>query len=660
MKSKHLRVVPVVLAFLIIMPFAVHIVEGQWSGPGMVMEFFEIVDDPTFESPPEFAINGSSDDFTTSFHNSTGGDDYNRAILNWTHTANTSLDFRPPPDNNYPECNDFVYLYQNLTWDYEVEPEDIYVKIELRVNFTGDFEPIVSSEGEEMAKIHIWFIDPSGFWCVIDSFKVFHSNLFEEWIPVSAFEVSKIFQGMVENSAGVQEDPSDEFSICVGLAPSDSFRNYTSIEPWRTYNGSVTLEMSHLEVHVAADIVENIFEKLPVVTNQTWVSRHNEYKQYYEVASDNSVYGVTTSSSYEEGISQLSLVKWDPLANIVWNVTWNETRYAMGQGISIVDDYIYTTGQERSENGVENLIIIKWDTSGKLVWKRVIDTGMDERGWDIEVGLDGDFFVLGHRDFYSEVLSEYYYDAFFLNFDEAGNQNWNFTITEWPSDSSKIYVHPNGTPYTLGFPSDGFYKWTPDGSPVLVTDEQGINDVAFSPDGEVFFSRSDWPYIYINKINKSGQLEDLYKYYYLDSLPEPWTQTIDTDEIVVTNDSIYLIVEHERLNFYYELFKFDLDGNKIWNKTILDLNWRGLYSHFSGFHMEIGHNGLLYIGGPILTAEGGADMGVAIFNPEEVPIPTLTTTNGVEGFPNDTLIFTILIVGGISTVVVIVVKYSRR
>jgi hypothetical protein len=328
-----------VLSFLIVLPIGIQLVEGQYSGPSIIVEFLQIVEDPTFESPPNFAINGSSDEFSTSYQNSTGGEDYNRAILNWTHTANNPLDFRPPPEPDFPDCNDFVYQYQNLTWDYEVEPQDLWVKVEFRMNFTGDF-------GREMAKIHVWFIDSSGSWCMIDSFMVFHSDLDEEWISVDSNEMGVIFQGMVENSEGVQEDPSDDFIICVGVAPSDSFREYSVTEPWRTYNGSVILELSKLEVHVAADVVETITDKLPTIANQAWVSPHNETVSYFDMASDGTIYGITTTSNTDKGISQLSLVKWDPLTNIVWNVTWNESRYVVARGISIVEDYIYSTGYE--------------------------------------------------------------------------------------------------------------------------------------------------------------------------------------------------------------------------------------------------------------------------------------------------------------------------
>ncbi|MHA2147279.1 MAG: hypothetical protein ACXAAN_01365 [Candidatus Thorarchaeota archaeon] len=646
-----------VLSFLIVLPIGIQLVEGQYSGPSIIVEFLQIVEDPTFESPPNFAINGSSDEFSTSYQNSTGGEDYNRAILNWTHTANNPLDFRPPPEPDFPDCNDFVYQYQNLTWDYEVEPQDLWVKVEFRMNFTGDFSPSV---GREMAKIHVWFIDSSGSWCMIDSFMVFHSDLDEEWISVDSNEMGVIFQGMVENSEGVQEDPSDDFIICVGVAPSDSFREYSVTEPWRTYNGSVILELSKLEVHVAADVVETITDKLPTIANQAWVSPHNETVSYFDMASDGTIYGITTTSNTDKGISQLSLVKWDPLTNIVWNVTWNESRYVVARGISIVEDYIYSTGYEISEDGKEDMIITKWDTHGDLVWKRVIDTGMNEQGWYIEVHQDGGYSVLGRRNVWGEVGTEYYYDSFLLDFDDAGNLNWNNTLT-WPSDSARIHVHPDGTLYTIEFPSEGVYKWTPEGSPELVDDGKDLNDLAFSPTGEVYFFRSDNSCIWIDMINRTGLLEELYRYNYSDSLPEPWSETIDTDAITISNDSIYLIVEHEGLNFYYELFKFDLEGNKIWNKTILDLNWRGFNSSISALYMEFGSNGLLYIGGTILTTDGGEDIGLAILNPEDVPVPTLTPTAGTGGLLDNPLTFAILIVGGIGAVIVVVsFKKVRR
>jgi len=663
MRFKHVRAGAMVLSLLILMPIGIQMVESQHSGPSIIVEFLQIVEDATFNSPPSYAINGSADEFTMAYQNSTGGEDYNRAILNWTHTANNPLDFRPPPDYDYPECNDFVYLYEELTWDYEIEPQDIYVKIEYRVNFTGDFSPSINPEGEEMAKVHIWFIDPSGYWCVVESFKVYTSNLYEKLIYISQFEVAEIFRGMIEDSAGAQEDPTDKFSLCVGLAPSDTFRNFSSTEPWRTYNGSVMLELSRLELHVAADIVDNVVDTLPIVANQTWVSPHYEFRSYFDMASDGSVYGVTTTSNYEKGISQHSLVKWDQTANILWNVTWNETRYTLGRGISIHEDYIYTTGREISEDGTENMFIAKWNTHGILVWNRVIDTGMNEFGTDIEVDNDGNFYLLGFRDLYIEETEEYVYDTFFIKYDAAGNQLWNSTSDNWLVDHCRIYIHPDGTLFTLDFPDDGLYKWTSDGSPIMVTDESGLYDIAFSPNGDVYVSKlyGDEPDIRVEKINETGQLEVIYIYNYTASFQEPWYPICRPDALTITNDSIYLIVKHANLNYYYELFKIDLEGTKIWNKTILDLNWKSLFSPSSSFYLEFNPNGLLYIGGSIITAAGNVDIGLAILNPEDAPYPPSIPSSTIGGnwiFDNP-LIFIMLIGGGVGAVVVILIYFKK-
>jgi hypothetical protein len=117
-----------------------------------------------------------------------------------------------------------------------------------------------------------------------------------------------------------------------------------------------------------------------------------------------------------------------------------------------------------------------------------------------------------------------------------------------------------------------------------------------------------------------------------------------------------LIVKHERLNYYYELYKIDLNGSKIWNKTILDLNWRAMHTSF-GFYMEFGTNGLLYIGSPINTAAGGTDLGLAILNPENAPYPPSTTST--DGFFDNPLVFILFVVGGISAVVIILVYIKK-
>lgn len=660
MTRELLKISGLMIVFLITMSIGTQVVEGQFYGPNIIMDFMQLMDDPTFNLPPDFIINGTSNEFSTGHHLSEGGEDYNYALLNWTHNANNSLDFKAQSVPECPDSNEFVYLYKTVTWNYEIKPQDAWLKYEYNLSLTGNF--LSNPEGDDMYEMHIWFIDSSGYWKEVSSFTPSISyNREERWADLDFSEREAIFGGIIQNSEGFQEDPTDELSLCIGLAPSIHFLNYSSTEPWRTYNGSIALEIIQLELHVAADVVNNMIDQLPVVNNQTWGTPYSEYYVDYAMSDDGFIYGVAATSSYEYGIRQQSLVKWDAMANIIWSVEWNETRYADGRDISIFGDYIYTIGSERDDD-IDRMIITKWDIHGNQLLKHEFENGDNDKGWELEIAPDGSFYVIGSYDTGSiEGIC-----AFFAKYDEYGNQYWNMTVPDYISvEFSRVYIHPNGTPYTIAFPSAGLYRWTTNGTPILVDDGYGLKDITFSQSGEIYLSRSMFPYVKVDKIDNTGHLENLYTYDCAESLPEPWHEIIEADAITVTNDSIYLIIKHEYMNYYYELINLNLDGSKNWNKTILDLAWRAMWTSGSGFFMEFGQNGLLYIGSAMNTECGGSDMGLAVFNPENIPLPTttsstLTTTNTTNGNSGNLTVFLILGVGTIGIVITVIIIYFKK
>ncbi|MFW9847218.1 MAG: hypothetical protein ACFFD6_10745, partial [Candidatus Thorarchaeota archaeon] len=129
----------------------------------------EYADDEFLDSPTEqvFVVNGTSPNFSTSHHigtEDTEDDDFSYATLNWTHTANDTIDWRFPEDDtgNLPYANDFVYVYQEFDWTFDNTPNDVNITIEFSVDLAGSFAS--ETYGGRMFKIYVWLIDSSGNW----------------------------------------------------------------------------------------------------------------------------------------------------------------------------------------------------------------------------------------------------------------------------------------------------------------------------------------------------------------------------------------------------------------------------------------------------------------------------------------------------------------
>ncbi|MHA1637994.1 MAG: hypothetical protein ACTSUB_08265, partial [Candidatus Thorarchaeota archaeon] len=103
------------------------------------IEVLEVIPDPGLDTAPTVFVNGTSTEFNSSYHTDVGPDSDNYIELNWTHVANTTLDFRETTSYELPDCNDFIYFTQSFEWPYEERPADAVLHFEYRIDRTEDF-----------------------------------------------------------------------------------------------------------------------------------------------------------------------------------------------------------------------------------------------------------------------------------------------------------------------------------------------------------------------------------------------------------------------------------------------------------------------------------------------------------------------------------------
>ncbi|MGY5856399.1 MAG: hypothetical protein RTS72_07340, partial [Candidatus Thorarchaeota archaeon] len=120
-----------------------------------------LVPDSEFEETPTVVTNGTSVELTSNYHSSTGPSDKNYLNLTFNHIANTSLDFKDAEHETYPDCNDFIYTYQDMEWPGTERPLDAKVSVELQPFHTGNF---THYQYDQYVSLYIWIIDSSQNW----------------------------------------------------------------------------------------------------------------------------------------------------------------------------------------------------------------------------------------------------------------------------------------------------------------------------------------------------------------------------------------------------------------------------------------------------------------------------------------------------------------
>jgi hypothetical protein len=573
-------------------------------------ETIQLVPNPNFALLPNVIIEGSSGEFSVSHHISIDGTDFNYLLLNWTHIASTELSWPVVPrlSDVMPECNDFIYFTQTFPWEREILPTDVNITFELGVELFGDFATI--EEGGLMFKVYIWLIDSSGNWHqvyrtsppYIATQRVLHTNL-------NYFDIVESWGGMIQDEDGVQEDPDDNLTIAVGLAPTAWFLEVFETEPWREYDGSVTATISRLDLTVILETEADISPRLHPRSNNSLSSKYMDVCEDMCVTSDGAVYTVGTKSHYPT-VNSLVLVKWDSQANLQWVQMWNGSTFASGYGVVESQGFVYTVGIDWSGHHEGDLVILKWDPSGELIWQESFDNNGLDCGRKIEIGEDGVIYVVG------DTWSPRYLTSstFLAKFDSEGNKLWFREISAvpyWSWDQGlDVAVTVEGKIYAMT--SHYLTLWNADGDLQWIISTV-YNDLAVGPDGSAYLvGQSYSSNMQLDKVNEIGELDwsvtKNVSYGYL-------KESISGVSVDVAPDgSIYVVAELYRYDLAYLLIKYDAEGQEVWNRTIGKDSWKHAYGGGRVCHLSARGSGLLYLATTILAEETEGNFALAIYD----------------------------------------------
>ncbi len=210
----------------------------------------DYLDDPYLNEEPVMGVNGTSEEFSY-FHQPL--DDLNNQSyvnLTWSHTAGTQMDFvGRDPDNIFPDYNDFVYFDKIVTWPWNNRPSDVNMSFTYATELTGDFAD-ESVSGNLMFRVYVWIIDSSGHWTrLYESREATYTDQPQnKRISLNYLNIKEIFDGMISLNGTDQDDPSDDITVRVGLAPRYIFESYGGGLPWQDFNGTVEFKFTEMKM----------------------------------------------------------------------------------------------------------------------------------------------------------------------------------------------------------------------------------------------------------------------------------------------------------------------------------------------------------------------------------------------------------------------------
>ncbi|MGY5870774.1 MAG: hypothetical protein RTV72_00875 [Candidatus Thorarchaeota archaeon] len=600
------------------------------------IDIISLLPDPDFDNVPEVVVNGSSSEFMALFTDVTGDVD-SYIELKWTHEANTPLDFAgQDPDYTIPDCNDFVYAYQEFDWPYDQRPGVGEMYLNYSTYRSGDFADGAVLGNNLMFRVFVWAIDSSGDWIKLyESREAVYTEEYQMKIEeLNYFQLSDIFDGMVEQ-AGTQEDPTDKVKLAIGLAPTYRFESYSGTEPWTFYDGSVSVRVTFCDFYAYVETEEDPSSVWQPEYNVTYGTTLGEAFPTHPNASDevwNMCYGMVTGNdgavyvtgntrtSYElydqEGLRFRNqfLLKYNPALDLLWAV--NNDNNTQVRSMTYHDGFIYTTGYKYTDEDMENLIVTKWSSAGIMVWESEWGTQYSQVGVGVAVHENDSVYIVASD--YDQIGLPGYLNSSILKFDSNGILLWErqilYMFLFW-DQRGDLYIQGDYLYFSQGY---GFSIMNVDGECIRAGPGGAI-----TPDGNngVFMAFQDT----IQDVDDSS----LVKLFHLNATGYPtWNTTYirqwpngryhynrPVSMAVTPEDTLLLLVYSYDLNLEFILLTYDFQGILLSNRTISNEIWPLLGGHI---FMDVGRSGRGYFAFDIYDGISDLDINIQAFEVYQV------------------------------------------
>jgi hypothetical protein len=447
---------------------------------------------------------------------------------------------------------------------------------------------------------------------------------------------------MIDTGSG-QEDPTDTLRVAVGISPRLSFYGSGEYGPWTYLNGSLTVKLLSLRFETVSGEANLEYDAYPSVGFGHWRGEYGARFPNMAIGDDDSTYVIGQISNYETQTSRHTLVKFNPLGSVVWSRSHDKV---VGEAVAVHGNDIFTVGW----GGDYDVVLIKWSSGGSKVWNKTYDLGERDYGRDLAICTDGSVIIVGDtiRD---DPIFGSIADDFMMKVDSEGEILWTATFEATGYHYYHVFVDSDNRIFSVdmaGYP--GISEWDHNGNFTEWIYHDTVNTMTMTDDHFVV-SRSVYSagFFNITIVAKDGAI--VWETSVSKNYGGLWNEWMIADGICVNSDGeVYVIAKHFRFDLKWVLYKFDSTGIQEWNRSILSINWRNLYSGIHNeIYLEMGNNGLLYVGGHWVADEQVPDaIAVAVYNPDEVAVPLILPPGLIAG------------VGGLGVLVVAAVIYKKK
>ena len=159
--------------------------------------------------------------------------------------------------------------------------------------------------------------------------------------------------------------------------------------------------------------------------NRTWGAGNWSYGYGVAVDSFNSVYLAGSTFNFGAGLYDMVLVKYDSSGLQQWNRTWGGSDWDSGYGVAVdSSNNVYLAGGTESfEAGLIDMVLVKYDSSGLQQWNRTWGGNDRDYSYGVAVDSSNNVYLAGGTESFGTGDE----DMVLVKYDSSGVQQWNRT-----------------------------------------------------------------------------------------------------------------------------------------------------------------------------------------------------------------------------------------
>lgn len=388
----------------------------------------ELLSDPYLSEEPVVEIGSSSPEFSYEYHK-TGAT--GQVSLIWSHTAG----YKPSFMYYYPEIESAEYarVSQQFEWTYDQIPAAIKISASFEILCLGDFT-LVNSRNLWKIGFKIGTSGTSLMYQCKSMTNLESNENFEVEFLLQKNEVRQIFQGAVEYEPGMQQYPSDIFSLAIDLLPTSKFMQPMYGEyPWNVLNGGVIVSIDHVSIEALLDAVSQAPPKIQPRgnTSELWNSTYSGYR--IEPAGYDNVAHLSHSMIMYNTLYETSIGMLDSDLSSVWNKTIycaQEMKFVALVDFVIRNNKIVAIGQYSNSTITNGIYVMSFDSTCNSLWNQTLYLTRYDYPIYIDIDTSGNVYIVALSVIYIDYYLMYKLEYSIIKLDNQGAVVWNKTVAE--------------------------------------------------------------------------------------------------------------------------------------------------------------------------------------------------------------------------------------